>query len=112
MAHRAGLAYVDKKLTFKDVFDWNQMTSLLAEQAPLWQPGSTHGYHSHTIGYLGGELVQRVDPQHRSYRQFVRDELDPEFYLGVPDDEVEARVAPLTAKVRKSIIIEYIVKGS
>ncbi|CAF1059445.1 unnamed protein product [Rotaria sordida] len=65
---------------------------------PFWEPGSTHGYHAYTFGFLAGELVQRVDPQHRSYSQFVRDELDPEFYVGYSDDNVEARVAPLLTK--------------
>ncbi|CAF3102955.1 unnamed protein product [Rotaria sp. Silwood2] len=98
LAHRAGLPCVDQQLTVEDVFDWGRMASLLAEQKPYWEPGSTHGYHAHTIGVLVGELIQRVDPQHRSYSQFVRDELDPEFYVGVSDDKVEARIAPLLAK--------------
>ena len=105
LAHRAGLPCVEQQLTIDDVYDWNKMTSLLATQKPYWEPGSAHGYHSYTMGFLAGELIQRVDPQHRSYSQFVRDELDPEFYVGVPDDKVEARVAPLIGKeVRKGIL--------
>jgi CubicO group peptidase (beta-lactamase class C family) len=81
------------------------MTSLLAAQKPHWEPGTAHGYHAHTIGFLGGELIHRVDPHHRSYGQFIRDELDTEFYVGVPNDNVEARVAPLTFKtVTRKII--------
>ncbi|CAF4906094.1 unnamed protein product [Rotaria sp. Silwood1] len=98
MSHRAGLPCVDEQLTLNDVLDWTRITSLLAKQKPHWEPGTTHGYHPYTFGFLAGELVQRVDPQHRSYSQFVRDELDPEFYVGVSDNNVEARVAPLFAK--------------
>ena len=103
LAHRAGLPYVDQQLTVDDVYDWNKMTSLLAAQKPCWEPGSMHGYHSYTYGFLAGELIHRVDPQHRSCSQFVRDELDPEFYIGVSDEKVAARVAPLFGKeVRKN----------
>ena len=104
LAHRAGLPYIEQPLTTDDLFDWNKMTSLLAAQKPYWEPGSAHGYHSYTHGFLAGELVQRVDPQRRSFGQFVRDELDPEFYIGVNDDSVEARIASLFGKeVRKNI---------
>ncbi|CAF2639606.1 unnamed protein product [Rotaria sp. Silwood2] len=98
LSHRAGLPFVDQQLTANDTFDWSRMTSLLAAQKPYWEPGTAHGYHAHTIGFIVGELIRRVDPQHRSYGQFIRDELDNEFYVGVPNDEVEARVAPLIQK--------------
>ncbi|CAF1076736.1 unnamed protein product [Rotaria sordida] len=74
------------------------MISLLIAEKPHWNPGSTHGYHGHTIGFLVGELIRYVDPQHRSYGQFVREELDDQCYIGVSDDKVEARVAPLIRK--------------
>ena len=100
LSHRAGLPYVDESLTVDDVCDWTRMTTLLANQKPHWPPGTGHGYHAVTSGFLAGELVRRVDPQHRSYGQFLRDELDQEFYVGVPSDAVESRVAPLIRKVR------------
>ncbi|CAF5140323.1 unnamed protein product, partial [Rotaria socialis] len=45
------------------------------------------------------ELIRRVDPHHRSYGQFLRDELDNEFLVGVSDGEIKARTAPLLQKV-------------
>ncbi|CAF1433885.1 unnamed protein product [Adineta ricciae] len=99
MSHRGGLPCVDEPLTLDDVCNWSRMTSLLAAQKPYWQPGTTHGYHVVTVGFLAGELVRRVDPKHRSFGEFVRDELDNEFYVGVPNDEIEARVAPLIKKI-------------
>jgi hypothetical protein len=98
MPHRAGLPFITQPLTTDDVCNWSKMISLLAAEKPQWKPGSTHGYHGHTIGYIAGELIRRVDPQHRSYGQFVREELDNEFYVGIPNDQVEARVAPLFDK--------------
>jgi CubicO group peptidase (beta-lactamase class C family) len=107
LSHRAGLPCVDEQLTLDDVCNWSRMTSLLAAQKPHWEPGTAHGYHAYTIGFLGGELVRRVDPHHRSLGQFIRDELDSEFYVGIPNDEVEARVAPLIFKTVRTKIIYY-----
>jgi len=98
LSHQAGLPYIDQELTTDDVYNWSRITSLLAAEKPHWVPGSGHGYHAHTLGFLGGELVRRVDPQHRSFGQFIRDELNSGFYVGVPDDNVEARVALLIDK--------------
>jgi len=98
LSHRAGLPYIDQSLTLEDVCNWSRIISLLVDEKPHWQPGSTHGYHGHTIGYIAGELIHRVDPQHRSYGQFVRDELDAEYYVGIPNKEIDARVAPLFEK--------------
>ena len=33
----------------------------LEEQAPLWPPGTAHGYHARTFGFLLDELVRRFD---------------------------------------------------
>ena len=102
LSHRAGLPYIEQRLTLEDACNWSKMIDLLVAERPHWKPGSTHGYHGHTTGYIAGELIHHVDPQHRSYEQFVREELDGEYYLGISDDQIEARVAPLFEKeVRK-----------
>ncbi|CAF1319330.1 unnamed protein product [Adineta steineri] len=99
LAHRAGIACVDEdNLTVEDGCNWSRMVSLIAAQKPHWEPGTAHGYHAHTLGYAAGELIHRVDPQHRSYGQFVRDELDSEFYVGIPNDDIEARISPVVRK--------------
>jgi CubicO group peptidase (beta-lactamase class C family) len=74
------------------------MVGRLAAQAPLWEPGTAHGYHAVTFGWLAGELVRRVDPKGRSLGGFVADEivapLGTELWIGLPELE-EPRVAPL-----------------
>ncbi|CAF3622653.1 unnamed protein product [Rotaria sp. Silwood1] len=81
LSHRAGLPYIDQQLTIEDVCDWSHMISLLIAEKPHWDPGSMHGYHGHTIGFVVGELIRYVDPQHRSYGKFVREELDNQCYI-------------------------------
>ncbi|CAF1007905.1 unnamed protein product [Adineta ricciae] len=95
LAHRAGLPYINRSVTTDEACDWSKMISLLINEKPHWIPGSTHGYHGHTTGYIAGELIHRVDPQHRSFGQFVREEIDSEYYVGLTDETIEQRVAPL-----------------
>ena len=99
LSHRAGLPYFDQTLTLDDACNWSRMIDLLIAEKPHWTPGSAHGYHGHTVGYVAGELIRRIDPQHRSCGQFIRDEFDSEYYVGKLDPQIEARVAPLFEKL-------------
>ena len=60
MAHTAGLAGWAEPIEEADLYDWEKATSLLAAQAPLWEPGTASGYHALTQGYLVGEVIRRV----------------------------------------------------
>jgi CubicO group peptidase (beta-lactamase class C family) len=60
LSHQAGLPAIRQPLAPGSGFDWQRMTSLLAAEEPWWQPGTGHGYHVNTFGYLGGELIRRI----------------------------------------------------
>ena len=45
----------------------------LAQQTPLWQPGTKAAYHVHNMGYLLGEVMKRVCG--KSVSRFVREEV-------------------------------------
>ena len=60
MDHAAGLSGMDVEVTPEDLYDWDKIVNLLAEQKPWWEPGTASGYHAITQGYLIGELVRRV----------------------------------------------------
>ncbi|OEV28622.1 esterase [Streptomyces nanshensis] len=60
LAHRAGLPALTEPLTPAQAVDGVSGPSALAAQAPLWEPGTDHGYHAHTYGWLVGELVRRA----------------------------------------------------
>jgi CubicO group peptidase (beta-lactamase class C family) len=60
LAHRAGLPAIRQDLPPGSQYDWERMTSLLAAEKPWWEPGTAHGYHVNTFGYLAGELVRRI----------------------------------------------------
>jgi CubicO group peptidase (beta-lactamase class C family) len=60
LSHQAGLPALRQALAAGSALDWQLMTSLLAAEEPWWQPGSGHGYHVNTFGFLGGELIRRI----------------------------------------------------
>src|SRR5215216_5146960 len=94
--HQAGLPAIREPLPPGAFYDWEYMTDALAREEPFWPPGTQHGYHGLTFGYLVGEVVRRVSG--RPLGEFFRDEvtgpLGIEFWLGLPE-ELEPRVAPM-----------------
>jgi CubicO group peptidase (beta-lactamase class C family) len=96
LAHRAGLPWVDESMSLENALDWDLVVDALARQAPAWEPGSRHGYHATTFGWLVGEVVRRVTGM--SIGQFVRTELaEPlglDLWIGLPVTE-HHRVAPV-----------------
>ena len=73
LSHRAGLAAFRPQMQPDDIYDWDKVTSILAEQEPFWTPGEKHGYHSLTFGWLVGEVVKRVSG--KSLGRYFRDEI-------------------------------------
>ena len=61
----------------------------LAPLAPIWEPGSAHGYHPLTWGYLIGEIVQRIDG--RSLGTVLREDIAGpagiDFQIGTPESD-------------------------
>lgn len=60
LCHRAGVPAIRQQLTNEALWNWNTMTAAVAATEPWWPPGSRHGYHANTYGYLVGELAHRV----------------------------------------------------
>jgi CubicO group peptidase (beta-lactamase class C family) len=96
LSHRAGLAAVDGELTLDDVAAWDPVVAAIAAQAPNWEPGTAHGYHSRSFGWIVGELIRRVTG--RMPGDYLADEvvrpLGLDFFLGLPESE-DGRVATL-----------------
>jgi CubicO group peptidase (beta-lactamase class C family) len=60
LSHQAGLPAVRRRLPPGSMLDWPLMTAALAAQEPWWEPGSGHGYHVNTFGFLAGEVIRRL----------------------------------------------------
>ncbi|GAA3302663.1 serine hydrolase domain-containing protein [Streptomyces cinereospinus] len=93
LAHRAGVPVLDRPLTPAEAADPDLGAAAVAAQAPLWEPGSAHGYHAQTYSWLVGEVVRRVGG--RSAGQWIAEEIagpaGARLWLGLPDAEA-ARV--------------------
>ncbi len=98
LSHRAGLPAVRKILDGDALFNWTTMTTALAEQEPWWEPGTAHGYHAVTFGWLVGEVIRRITG--KTPGVYLRDEiagpLELDFHIGL-DAKHDARVAGLIA---------------
>ena len=96
LCHKAGLPYVDATLTLEETLAWDPMIRALEEQAPVWEPGTAHGYHATTYGWLVGEVIRRITGKSVGtfFREEIAEPLDLEFWIGLPQEQ-QARVAPL-----------------
>lgn len=65
LSHTSGVVHLpgyDELLSW-DGAGWDdgeEITARLAKARPAWKPGSQHGYHALTFGWLVGEVVRRV----------------------------------------------------
>src|SRR5258706_1111540 len=73
LAHQAGLAAFSEPIPENGYCDWDLIVNRLAEQAPLWAPGTRHGNHALTYCHPAGQLVRRVSG--RSLGTFFRQEV-------------------------------------
>jgi CubicO group peptidase (beta-lactamase class C family) len=94
LSHRAGLPAIRTPLEDGAMLDWRCMTEALAGERPWWPPGTAHGYHVNTYGFLVGELVRRTDGRTigRLLREDVAGPLGADVHIGLPESE-HARTA-------------------
>ncbi len=100
LSHRAGLAWVDAPLTLDDALAWDPMIRALEVQTPIWEPGTQHGYHAVTYGYLVGEVIRRITERSVGtyFREEIGDPLGLDFWIGLPEAQ-EPRVSPLSGGI-------------
>src|SRR5436305_10997867 len=101
LSHQAGLCALGRRV---DVLDYDAVIRALEAQEPLWPPGTAHGYHARTFGFLQDELVRRIAGKTLSeywQENFARP-LNLDFWIGLPEKE-NPRVATMyAAKAGKS----------
>ncbi len=95
LSHQAGLCALDQRV---DVLDYGGVIRALEAQAPLWPPGTAHGYHARTFGFLLDELMWRIAGKTLSdywQENFARP-LELDFWIGLPEEQ-NSRVATIYA---------------
>lgn len=102
LSHQAGLCALDREV---DIGDYDAVIRALEDQAPPWPPGTAHGYHARTFGFLLDELVRRVagKPLNVYWRDVFAEPLELDLWIGLPESE-NSRVATIyAAKAGKSV---------
>src|SRR5215831_18285483 len=91
LSHQAGLCALDQRV---DVLDYNGVIRALEAQAPSWPPGTAHGYHARTFGFLLDELIRRIAGKTLSnyWQENLGEPLELDFWIGLPEEE-NSRVA-------------------
>jgi CubicO group peptidase (beta-lactamase class C family) len=100
LAHQAGLFAFDEPVDRATVADLDRLAAVMARSRPAWPPGTRQAYHGLTLGFYEGELLRRVDPQHRTLGQFFHDEvaapLGEDIYIRLPEEISNSRLAILS----------------
>jgi CubicO group peptidase (beta-lactamase class C family) len=94
--HKAGLPAIKATIPDQMLYDWEAMTSALAAHAPWWEPGTRHGYHAFTYGFLIGEVLRRITGKSLGtyFREEIAQPLGLDFHIGL-DARHDGRVAQM-----------------
>lgn len=101
LSHQAGLAAFDHRV---EVTNYAAVIEALERQAPLWPPGTAHGYHARTFGFLLDELVRRLAGATLSdyWRSHFADPLALDIWIGLPEAENHRAATIYAAKAGKA----------
>jgi CubicO group peptidase (beta-lactamase class C family) len=86
LSHQAGLPAVRAPLDPDAIFEPGAMAAALAAEEPWWPPGTAHGYHVNTFGFLVGALLASLTGRSAGtlLRERVAGPLGADVHLGVP----------------------------
>ncbi|GAA2491168.1 esterase [Winogradskya humida] len=98
LLHAAGVPTLPSYTTAEDFLDWDRMCRTIAGATPTWEPGTRHGFHEWTYGWLIGEVVRRATQRPLAW-VLAEDIARPlgcerELFFGVPPQDIN-RVARL-----------------
>jgi len=90
LSHRAGLAAIQGDLTLPEVLAWDPVIEAIAAQAPNWEPGTEHGYHARSFGWILGEMLRRITG--KSIGAYIAEEISAplglSYWVGLPEEQL------------------------
>jgi CubicO group peptidase (beta-lactamase class C family) len=92
LTHSAGVPALPPYTTPEDFLDWDLMCRTIAGATPSWEPGTRHGFHQWTYGWLIGEIVRRA--VHRPIAWVLEEDIarpldaNRELFFGVPPEQL------------------------
>jgi CubicO group peptidase (beta-lactamase class C family) len=94
--HQVGLPYLDQRLTRDEILEGSRIVEVLEQEKPVWEPGTAHGYHALTYGWLAGALIAKATGTRLGevFQSEIAKPLGLDFHIGLPAEDIP-RVAPL-----------------
>jgi CubicO group peptidase (beta-lactamase class C family) len=88
LSHQVGLPWIPP-LTHEESLTWEAPIKALEAQPTAWEPGTKHGYHPGTFGWLVGEVIRRVTGKTAGtyFAEEVAGPLGLEFWFSLPESE-------------------------
>ena len=89
LSHTSGVSGWAQPVVVDDIFDWQKSTSMLAAQAPWWEPGTMSGYHALNQGHLVGEVIRRITGLKLGefFAKEIAGPLGADFHIGLDPSE-------------------------
>lgn len=102
MSHQAGLVGFHQPVDPEILYDWGAYVAALESERPWWPPGTKHGYHARTFGFLLGEVLRRRTGRSLGewFRREVAEPLALDFAIGLPDSDLERCADIVPARMR------------
>ena len=96
LSHTSGVSGWAQPVVVDDIYDWEKSTSMLAAQAPWWEPGTASGYHALNQGHLVGEVIRRITGLKLGefFAKEIAGPLGADFHIGLDPSEFH-RVSPV-----------------
>ena len=84
------MAAVDGDLSLEEVLAGGPVVAAIAAQAPQWTPGTAHGYHARSYGWILGEILRRITGRSlgRYFAEEVAVPLGIDFWIGLPPEHL------------------------
>ena len=105
LSHRSGVAALDVPISNNQAAALDPVLRLIERQRPWWRPGTKHGYHAVTYGFILSGLIRAVTG--RTVGEFFADEvarpLGLDLYIGLPRERHDA-VAPMIGPSQRQAI--------
>ena len=103
LCHESGLYRITEMIRSPaEMLDWEHMKQAIADAEPVHEPGSTHGYHGLTYGWLIGGVIEAITG--KSLQRVLAEELvDPleldGMFIGMPHNELYRRATLANGKM-------------
>lgn len=90
LAHRAGIPAFDRPVTLQQQIDRTPILDQLAGLQPVWRPGTAHGYHAITLGFLLTEVLRRAtgSSEQPLARQLISGPLKADLHIGLAEEDL------------------------